>query len=235
MFKEVPPTVVSRDKHNQETVTHPAFACISVSHRSGLAHLFGSDFRQSNTIVLTINSADLIRDRDTTTERHLSDKSLIEVEMTVDQWAMLLSAPNVADGVQCTLRRFEGKAVPGLPKPPPPSESFEADVRARMEKSLDSIDEAVRMIRDSGLSKVKAEAIVSKLTYARSNVSSNMGYVAGIFGEYMETMTQKARMKVAQTVDALLRGTGLKALREGGVAAQLPGLDVDDAANKKKG
>lgn len=114
---------------------HPAFASISVSHVSGHANLYGSDFSHQHYVTVTIHTSELRRDL--ARDWHFDRKELIEVAMSEAQWATFVSTPN-RQGPCCTLRSFNGEQTPGLPLRNS-TQIFSDEVREKLTSSVERL------------------------------------------------------------------------------------------------
>lgn len=113
--------------------THPAFGTASVTRSSGTPRaLFQSDLQHSETIRLTINTAERGRDlnRDWVHPTH----QVVEVEMSLAQWGTLVSSTGLGSGVPVTLRWAPGGYRALLPYAP------------RIQKNLDEVNGSVRKL-----------------------------------------------------------------------------------------
>ena len=85
------------------------YGMISV-HRTNSTgtHLVGSDIEHQQFITLKISTANY--ERTLKNDWFFPDKNLIEVSMSLSQWAEFISSPNTS-GVPCTLERIQGKCL----------------------------------------------------------------------------------------------------------------------------
>ena len=85
------------------------YGMISV-HRTNSTgtHLVGSDIEHQQFITLKISTANY--ERTLKNDWFFPDRNLIEVSMSLSQWAEFISSPNTS-GVPCTLERIQGKCL----------------------------------------------------------------------------------------------------------------------------
>ena len=85
------------------------YGMISV-HRTNSTgtHLVGSDIEHQQFITLKISTANY--ERTLKNDWFFPDRNLIEISMSLSQWAEFISSPNTS-GVPCTLERIQGKCL----------------------------------------------------------------------------------------------------------------------------
>lgn len=85
------------------------YGMISV-HRTNSTgtHLVGSDIEHQQFITLKISTANY--ERNLKNDWFFPDRNLIEISMSLSQWAEFISSPNTS-GVPCTLERIQGKCL----------------------------------------------------------------------------------------------------------------------------
>ena len=71
-------------------------------------HLVGSDIEHQQFITLKISTANY--ERTLKNDWFFPDRNLIEISMSLSQWAEFISSPNTS-GVPCTLERIQGKCL----------------------------------------------------------------------------------------------------------------------------
>lgn len=95
------PTYPVTDDNDYES--HPAFGVVEISHTSGSGRaLFQSDLLHNNTVSLKVLSAE--RQRSLGGDHVFSRQSVVEIEMSLNQWAQLV-ASHSGRGVPVTIRR----------------------------------------------------------------------------------------------------------------------------------
>jgi hypothetical protein len=214
-------TADDRMSDKEDVTTHPAFGLIGASRVSGSTQLYGSDFTHNAYMTITIRRSNLRRSL--SRDWHSGREELIEVALSEAQWATFVSAPNVGEGVPCTLQHVQGKMVPGIPVPQVRSDQFASD----MDESLDAVASRIQAVLDRidsmGLSKKKAEELRMELSVAKSHLKANVAFVAKSFDEHMEETVEKAKAEVHGYMTGVLVRAGLDALP----GAQMP-LQIED-------
>lgn len=205
----VPPTI---DEHGDEV--HPAFAMAQVHRISSTpgAVLFDSDIKHGEIIRLTVTRATRARSlhRDWI---HSGTKTVVEVDMSMAQWAGLVSSMGTS-GVPVTIRATEGDwSVPGLPYDPRLAHSV-AEVKEGAHKTFDAIKEALAeyeaVIAAKGGAKERRAAL-SKLHHTVQNTAGNLAFAAESLSEHTENVVQKARADLEAMVINKAAQLGLSA------------------------
>lgn len=206
-------------------INHPAFAQISVSRVSGNTALYDSDFRHNHYIVLRIAKSYILRhlNRDW---HHAEISGFVEVAMTESQWATMVSSLNMGGGVPCTLQRYDGKMIPGLPTPESRHEQFAGEIREDLREAVTALDEASALVQSLGLSKAKAEAVMGKLSKARQTLDDSIPFVVKSSDKHMEKTTESAKQEIQGYMLGVIQRAGLEQLT-GGV---LP-LQIEDSSD----
>jgi hypothetical protein len=200
------------DKYGAEV--HPAFGMIHaarVTSTPGVV-LFQSDIKHGETIRITVERAS--RKRDLNHDYvHGSSRGLIEVEMSMAQWASFVSSMNTS-GVPCTVRSTETDYwVDDLPYQPRLKESMDevADVAERLfAEAREALAEYEEAVENKAGAKVLREKR-RKLHFALENSKSNVVFAAESLNEHTESVVQKARADVEAMVGAEVQRRGLEA------------------------
>jgi len=236
MVREVVEPTVEHDGeatsgHREIVTTHPAFAQIGASRVHGTTNLYGSDFDHHYYIRIRIAPSKLHRHLANDWPREIH-QPYIEVDLSEAQWAEFVSSMNMGSGVQCTLRTKDNKMVPGLPRPPSRQEQFSGEVDERMQAAMAALDELSASIDALKISAKQREDLKRQISKSRSNIKSNVSYVAKQFDEHMETTTRKARTEInafgQHYMTALAKQLGAKdgTLQPVEFAPQLPSKEV---------
>ena len=183
--------------------THPAYGWVHVNraHVSNPgAVLFDSEIRHQEIVTLRISQAS--QKRDLHRNWIHEGKTFIEIEMSMAQWAALVSSFG-GSGVPVTIRRTETEMiVPGLPFKPVLGESL-AEVRGAARDLLADIKRArddyeAAIARKAGAKELKA--LRSTLHYLIENGEANVTFAAKSLNEHAENVVTKARADIEATV-----------------------------------
>jgi hypothetical protein len=201
-----PEAPITRDAETGEE-RHPAWGLVGV-HRVSTgpegADLFDSDVRHRQSMVLTIREA--YRKRDLGHDYIGTDgrAPLVEIQMSLAQWASFISSPNSGDGVPCTIRAREGDPmVPGVPHDPRLAQSID-EVRGAADDAFAAVQKAFDAYAEK-----KSAANLRTLKAAIANAPGNAEFAGKKLTEHAESVVQRARADVEAMVDAAAAQRGL--------------------------
>lgn len=201
-----------------ERISHPCFAQISGSRRSGSSYLYDSDFQHQHTVCITINTSEL--KRSLSNDWHYSKNQLIEVELSEAQWATFVSSLN-AGGTPCTLRYKFGEAVPGLAEPINSREKFKVEVNETLQEGLDTLKKLREELEASKLSQKDKARLAGFLTRTERCFGGSFKFVADQFDEHIENTVERAKVEVNAYVNNMVMRSGLAALQNGEVKTEI--------------
>lgn len=206
-----------------EVWRHPAYAQVSISHVSGSADLYGSDFTHQHYVTLRIKSSEM--KRDLSRDWHHEREELIEIALSEAQYATMVAAPN-RSGVCCTLQHFNGEMIPGLPRRDS-THIHKDEFREKLQKTVRELKVQREEIEKatSSLAKKLREAMLGPITSAIREIESNIPFLVQSFDEHMETNIEKAKVEVNAYVTNTIHRAGLEALQDG-----RPALTYEDGS-----
>jgi hypothetical protein len=201
---------------------------ISASRVSGYVdNLFDSHVSHQGWVRLTISPATLMI-RDGSDEWiHGSVHSYIEVNMSENQWAGLVSRMNTS-GVPCTLSRrlTEDGVHQDVPQLPPQTIGSEKLSKIAEAKG-GQLDKLVRTYADelsqfaSKMGKRDSEAFLSTLNILIDNLKSNANYYKDVLIETKEKMVNDAKTEIEGYVSGVINRLGVSNMQElGRLAAE---------------
>ena len=231
------PTKIKTDEVHGDDFTHPAFGTVYVGRVSCGGEgevLFQSAIKHQHYVTLSINRAQVNRNlnRDSVFER---DK-MIEVKMSEQQWATLVSSLNLGGGVPCTLdlAPVPGAEMERLPKieVEPTKTTFENEMAEHLNQVVGRADDLVERLEamlepGKGIKKGDVQALHHDLKMLRMNVKSNTPFVQQQFARAMEKTTEAAKAEVDGFILRRLQSAGLEALL-GEAEAEMPLLIEGD-------
>lgn len=192
----------TNDRGDEE---HPSWVMLGVSRISvggAGAVLFDSDLKHSTVMRITLSSA--TRQRQLNRDYVRADRRLIEVDMSMAQWAAFVSSPGQGDGVPATLRwRSTIGAVPQAPYAPRLALSID-EARSAAEKSVAEIKAAFAAFEERPIKKNR-----DTLKYAIANAPANMVFAAKSLGEHAENVVTKAKADIEAEVQRVAEQRGL--------------------------
>lgn len=213
------PVIVDSPYRKGETIeTHPAYGQIRCSRHTGSSALYGSDFVHHHYMTVSIARSETTRTLSTDWP-HAKMPDLIEVAMSESQWAAFISTPNSGMGTRCTIREFDGKVVPWLPEPTNRGEQFRAEMHETVKRAQREVQELRVLVQelrmDGKLTDRVRKQLEDKLHQADMAVTSSIDFVAKMFGEHVEKVTDQAKTEVEAYIEARIRSAGLEALGVG--------------------
>ena len=194
---------------------HESYGLVGFYRRSGGSeNLFGSSIRHGTTIALQIKTA--------TRKRNLSnywihgDKTLIELVLSANQFANLLTSMNCGDGIPCTLKYVMGKRMADPPTVEQ-RELFEQEFKRDVDKATKSARSAlseIKQIFDSKASIGKADRaeILDKIQRVVNLLTDSIPFVQSQFNEAMDKTVSEARAEVDSFIETKIHSLGIDAL-----------------------
>lgn len=178
--------------------THPGYGTVRVGRvsSSNALPLFGSETKHRHFMRLVVSTAR--RYRDLGHDNIMSDKQVLEVTMTMAQWAAVVSYPFDAD-TPVTLNwvtpEGEGR-IPEIPFTPRLEETVN-EVKGAADKALAEIQEAF-----AAYTSAKNAANLRTLKAAIENAAPNMEYAADALSAHAEAVGEKlkADLEAAATI-----------------------------------
>lgn len=209
-----------------ERITHPCFAQISGSRRSGNSVLYDSDFQHQHTVCITINTSEL--KRSLSNDWHHAKNQLIEVELSEAQWATFVSSLNVGGGVPCTLRYKFGESIPGLDKPVNNREKFKVEADATLQRGINLLSSLRAELQNSKLSQKERDRLSGIITNIERSFGGSFKFVADQFDEHIEHTVERAKIEVNAYVNNMVMRSGIAALQNGEVKTEILKLHGGD-------
>ena len=216
---------------------HPSYGMISVSRVSGSGEtsLFGSSIKHRNTIVLSIGTG--MVSRELNTEWYFKDKEIIEVEMSLSQWADLISSMNIGNGNPCTIR-WNGERIEECPYDSKRIK-FEQELKETMNETNDDLNTAINSVIElldskKTVTKKDKEEILIALKSAQQNLNENTPFIYKQFNEQMDKTVQEAKGEVEAFTQNKIQSIALSAIAEKqNKFEELPPVVIDEVEQKE--
>ena len=215
---------------------HPSYGMLAFHRVSGGdPNLFGSSVLHNQKIQLTLKEGHVFRELNT--NWYGGDRTLFEVEMSYTQFADLISAMNVGDGVPVTIR-YTKETGPVEGKPIVNTRTQFLDEFE--DKNAEAENELMKMITElqsifSEKRPIKAaerEQILNMLNKLKMSLSSHNSFMLRQFDESMEKISTEAKGEVEAFVQNKMQSLALAAMREqgeiGDISAQNPLITEGD-------
>ncbi len=213
--------------------THESYGYIEVNRVSGRVRLVGAMTDVlPNFIELRIRGARRIIHQGTNSEHYFAEgPMLVIVQMSVYQWAELISGMNTSGHV-CTLRNIMGVDLDRVPEEVTTpmeqivenlkQETSTTEVEQEFFRDLDTLN---AKIDAAGLSNKKAEDLKKAVEALRSQVQTpkaSVEWAAQCFAETSEKVLTQTRIEMAASLNSLVHQAGVKGLAEHLTTLHLP-------------
>lgn len=213
----------------EEREDHPSYGCIRLNHvQGGDDRVFMSSLRHQNRIRLTISGARHMRSLNN--DWHMSSNmSLVEVEMSEQQFAQMICSFNTSSGSPCTIKRV-GAEMREAPPVQLRSERHYDEAKAAAKEALDELASLQTDLDDivAKLPKAKQEAVRARVGKARRLIGDHMPWIVQMMHEHMDKVVGAAKHEIQAEIGRRLAGAGLQ-LEDGGEAvAMLPAHGDDE-------
>ena len=205
--------------------THDSWGMVGIYHQHhGGRQLFGSDVTNHNTICLKIKTAQCARELGA--DWIMGDKTLIEITLSANQFADLLTNANMGDGVPCTIEYVVGKGMIDYKPQKPKFEIIEEERDALAEKAVSDIHSSIAMVKEliekKKISKTVGEELLRNMNGAlQSLVGGGKDFYKRQAKREVENMVVEAKRQVQNYVDNKVYSTGLQMLKDGFSSPQL--------------
>jgi hypothetical protein len=194
---------------------HPSYGLASFSRISG-GHraLFGSSIQSQHTITLSISRAK--HDRSLSNDWYHVQQELIEIEMSNNQFAELITSFNMGSRIPVTIRHINHEQYPS-----PPFQSkadiFSAEFGKQMQNFGVDMKKTVEQANDilnnkNTIGKGDREVIIKSIETLMRHITSEIPFVQKQFTESMGKTIVEAKSEVEAFIENKIRSTGLNAL-----------------------
>jgi hypothetical protein len=209
----------------QETIKkHPSYGMLSFHRVHGAATpLFGSSVQHRDTIRLTLKEGEVKRSLNT--DWYFGGKQLFEVEMSLSQFAELITSLNMGDGIPVTILSTETQrkieSCPFESKAELHQKEFQEHLRKTYEKSQTLLQQVKeRLSTKKALTKKEKEEMLTTLTTLSYDIGSNVDFQFKQFQKQMEKTVQEAKGEI----EAFYQNRVMEASKQG---LQLQGNPVN--------
>lgn len=185
-----------------------------ISCTSARAH-FGTEVKTSNPISLKICTAK--ENRELSHNWYLSDKRIIEVEMSPIQWAEFLTSGNTS-GVPCTLKWLVGKGFMSEPQETTLEEDYNKEVEESFNNFGDSFDKIAKILKEQiytnkPMEKKALEELLREVGFLKELATGNIKFVKESFKEDMSKIVTQAKAEFNAYVENRVREIGIEELK----------------------
>jgi len=172
---------------------------------SGDTDLYGSKIKHSHWIGIEIAVSDGGDSMDPF-DRHCPEfgKSLIKVDMSLLQFAEVLTSIGKGEGTPCTIRRYNGEGMPRyeLPDQKKTLIAYASDIEERQNTEIRQVKELLKQKMKDGKRPTKSEMteMINLLDHADQD-RSNLDFIATVTEEVFETAVREARQQIDEHVN----------------------------------
>jgi len=185
------------DKEDREE--HESFGQIEISRVSSL--------RIKNSI----------KYRDLHRNWHHSDKEIIEVAMSENQFAQMITSLNVGSGSLCTIKHIQGHAMEECPEENE-RETFEKEFEEKMkgigEEAKELVGRAKQLLEQPSLRKSEREELLKLINGIVMTVTNSVPFTASQYNEFVDKTLTSAKNDIDAHLLNLVNKAGLKSLQD---------------------
>lgn len=192
--------------------SHPSFGVVTVNRTSiggPGTPLFQSDLKHHDTIRLVIHTAE--RKRDLNHDYVHPRNHLVEIEMSLAQWASVISSQGIGSGTPVTLRYIAGQGRIEEPPFAPRIQESIKEVEGATEKLLAKITQDFLVLTDAIETKRGAKAVneaLRVLKFAIANAKDNSSFAVQSMANAAEKLVNNAKADIESAVLEAQRITG---------------------------
>ena len=187
---------MSKNPFDESTIDrHPSYGAITLGRiSSGAPHpMYGSSVKHRDTIRLTVHHGEC--KRMLSGDWYSPKDTIVEVEMTQNQWAELVSSVGIGAGVPCTIKWLNG------PVEEPPFQSkaavFQKEFKECMDGAISDADKAItkakELLEKKTLTKADRTELLELLRSVQSAVKSEAPFIYKRFNEQMERTSTEVK------------------------------------------
>lgn len=196
---------------NDQSEQHPSYGCIRLNHVSGGDdRLFMSPLRHTNRIRLTISGAK--HTRSLNSDWHMSNSStMIEVDMSEQQFAQMISSFGNSTGAPCTIRRQADQMIEAPPVQLKSERHYTEAKQAAAEAlaQLDSLQTDLELLT-SKLPKKTQEQLSSRVASTRRILADHIPWIVQMIHEHMDKVVGAAKHEIQAEIARRLGNANLQ-------------------------
>ncbi len=225
------PEISKNERTDELEARHPAFAVVSFhnNHYGQGADLFGANVRAHEVVTMRVQTAYMTLG---TTERVYADKMLLEVQMSLPQFAQAITQMNHSDGVAATLRvgPDDVKRLQYYPQIEriDVEEQMKSRTDRRVEKEIAEITQSFERLKsiaaaDGTISKKALKEAIHEMDMRMNNLPKNLRFYGDLLKEDTENLINEAKMDLHATATRI----GVEAAREKLATIELKTADIE--------
>lgn len=225
------PGETKRTRSGEKVEAHPGYGTITItrSQVNPPISLFGSSIKHGNLININISHAEL--KRGINHDWYHSNGRICEIELSLSQFADMITSIGNGDGVPCTIHFTESEGnIPRIDyksKIEQHRAEFEdqlSDVKDLMQNTYNTVKELFETKKS--LNKTDKEIILSALAKANRELGCNASYALDCFNEQMDKSITEARGEIEAFMQNQLHNVAMKAIATNIDEKKLPDFDT---------
>jgi hypothetical protein len=203
---------------NEKQEIHESYGMVGfsrVTHGAGGTDLFASTLKHDHTIILKIKRA--IRERSLSSDRYYGKETLIEVEMSPNQFAEAITALNIGDGTPCTIRQIGNKEVEKCPKETMRGlfeEEFKQSCTETSKVAYELIKRAQEILSQKTIKKIDRDELLGELQKISIALKSNLPFIGLQFNRAMDDVVADAKGAVEAFFMQHVTDLGVKTMQD---------------------
>ncbi|MFA5071198.1 MAG: hypothetical protein WC511_02395 [Candidatus Pacearchaeota archaeon] len=191
---------------------HPSYAVVRLSHRHGGGQsFFGSKIKCDSYIGLTISRA--YEYRRLSENRYLNKEELIELRLTPNQFAELLTSMNAGVGVPATIEHINRERVED---PPVESEmdTYKREIEEQGVEAKEAVLELKQLLSEIKMTKADQARVKSAFCKVENEVFHNMPFVVSQAKECVDKAITEAKGAIDSFWTGIISRLGFQALSD---------------------
>ena len=203
----------------EKEYNHESFAQMSIGRRTNShgVNLYGSSIKHDRTIVIQISPSELIRklNKDRYYQKRLPH---IEVEMSYNQFAELLTSFDIHGGVPVTLKKLHGEYIEKCPYFNK-REEFESELKDDLKDFTDTILNLIKNVsslfnrKKNTYNKSEKKIVLDELNKLERIISSNLPFVYEQFNRQIDKTVADAKNDIEGYITSKIIETGIESLK----------------------
>lgn len=220
--KQKPMTSLSNSAVHDSITTHPAFGMISVNRvNTNGTTLFGSDLNHQEYINLEVYEGQSCEHSGSTCYMRQRRLPIVSVNLSVAQWATLVSSFGLGEGIPCTLRsKREGEfqQMPFIEAVETTKQRFDRQIKdavARETAHLQEVLAAITSLSSKGNAGKKELQELQRLAASRiGNLPSNFAFTNTLIEEQMEHIVAAGKAELEAVATGVAQRLGVKTMQD---------------------
>jgi hypothetical protein len=209
---------MSLDTNEEERHKHPSFGQIGFSRvQSNGQYFYGSELKQDHYITMRVSNSEI--NRTLSADRyHAIRMPLIELRMSSNQFAEMITSINRGDGIPCTIEVLNGQRVEDLPTQESRKEFIHRKFDDRMREFANTLKTKQARVKELSAKKILSKEDQKELNWTvewlTQEVASNIPFFTKCFQETMDVVVNEAKSEVENAIQHKINTLGLNALHE---------------------